>query len=167
MELESIGRNKRKYRKAKKLRQEDLAERAGLNTNYISAMERGEKLPSLETFIDIVNALGVSSDMLLADVVETSYTVKTTQLSEQLEKIPGIRTGKNLRCATSHEKTCKVNRNDKPSARLVTSADGFLFVVITENFYLYAQRTNHYRVHTSYVPKSVFPHLMYIAGSAY
>ncbi len=87
MELETIGRNLRRYRKAKKLRQEDLAERTGLSTNYIGSMERGEKIPSLETFIVIVNALGISADMLLADVVESGYTVKTSLLAEKLEAV--------------------------------------------------------------------------------
>ena len=87
MELDSIGRNIRKYRIAKELRQEDLAEMAGLSTNYIGAVERGLKLPSLETFIDIVNTLGVSADMVLAEVVTEGYPLRATQLSEQLERL--------------------------------------------------------------------------------
>lgn len=46
-------------------------------------VERGEKIPSLETFIKIVNALGVSSD----NVLETGYTVKNSMLNEKLEKL--------------------------------------------------------------------------------
>ena len=76
MELESIGKNIRKYRLMKKLRQEDLAEKAGLSINYVGAIERGEKVPSLETLLVIINALGVSADMILADVIETGYVVK-------------------------------------------------------------------------------------------
>ena len=48
MELESIGRNIRKFRLMRNLRQEDLAEMAGLSINYVGALERGEKIPSLE-----------------------------------------------------------------------------------------------------------------------
>ena len=65
MKLDTIGKNIRKFRLARKLRQEDLAEKTDLTTNYIGMVERGEKIPSLETFIKIVNALGVSSDMVL------------------------------------------------------------------------------------------------------
>lgn len=50
-------------------------------------VERGEKIPSLETFIKIVNALGVSSDMVLTEVLETGYTVKNSMLNEKLEKL--------------------------------------------------------------------------------
>ena len=57
------------------------------STNYIGMVERGEKIPSLETFIKIVNALGVSSDMVLTDVLETGYTVKNSMLNEKLEKL--------------------------------------------------------------------------------
>ena len=87
MELESIGRNIRKYRLMKKLRQEDLAELANLTNNYIGAIERGEKLPSLETLIVIINALGVSADMILADVIDTGYEVKDSLLAEKLSKL--------------------------------------------------------------------------------
>ena len=69
MQLDTIGKNIRKYRLMKKFRQEDLAERAGLTTNYIGMVERGEKIPSLETFIKILNALEVSSDMVIDDVL--------------------------------------------------------------------------------------------------
>ena len=87
MELESIGRNIRKYRLMKKLRQEDLAEKADLSINYIGAIERGDKIPSLETLIVIINALGVSADMVLVDVVDTGYAVKDSLLAEKLDKL--------------------------------------------------------------------------------
>ena len=87
VELESIGKNIRKYRLMKKLRQEDLAEKAGLSINYVGAIERGEKVPSLETLLVIINALGVSADMILADVIETGYVVKDSLLAEKLDKL--------------------------------------------------------------------------------
>ena len=81
MQLDTIGKNIRKYR------QEDLAERARLTTNSIRMVERGEKIPSLETFIKILNALEVSADMILADVLDTGYTVKNSILNEKLAKL--------------------------------------------------------------------------------
>ena len=87
MEFVSIGKNIRKYRLAKGLRQEDFAELAGLSTNYVGAIERGEKLPSLETFIEIINTLDVSADMILSEVVHAGYKLRATQLSEQMEKL--------------------------------------------------------------------------------
>lgn len=87
MNLYSIGKNIRKYRLAKGLRQEDLAERADLSANYIGMIERGEKVPSLESFINIVNVLGVSSDMILTDVLYKGYKVKNSLLDDKIEKL--------------------------------------------------------------------------------
>lgn len=87
MKLDTIGKNIRKFREIKKLRQEDLAEKTDLTTNYIGMIERGEKIPSLETFMNILNSLGVSADMVLSDVLDNGYTVKDSLLNEKLEKL--------------------------------------------------------------------------------
>lgn len=87
MKLDTIGKNIKKFREIKKLRQEDLAEKTDLTTNYIGMIERGEKIPSLETFINILNSLGVSADMVLSDVLDNGYTVKDSLLNEKLEKL--------------------------------------------------------------------------------
>lgn len=87
MKLDTIGKNIRKFREIKKLRQEDLAEKTDLTTNYIGMIERGEKIPSLETFINILNSLGVSADMVFSDVLDNGYTVKDSLLNEKLEKL--------------------------------------------------------------------------------
>lgn len=87
MKLDTIGKNIRKFREIKKLRQEDMAEKTDLTTNYIGMIERGEKIPSLETFINILNSLGVSADMVLSDVLDNGYTVKDSLLNEKLEKL--------------------------------------------------------------------------------
>ena len=87
MKLDTIGKNIRKFREIKKLRQEDWAEKTDLTTNYIGMIERGEKIPSLETFINILNSLGVSADMVLSDVLDNGYTVKDSLLNEKLEKL--------------------------------------------------------------------------------
>lgn len=87
MKLDTIGKNIRKFREIKKLRKEDLAEKTDLTTNYIGMIERGEKIPSLETFINILNSLGVSADMVLSDVLDNGYKVKDSLLNEKLEKL--------------------------------------------------------------------------------
>ena len=85
MELYTIGSNIRKYRKQKKFSQEKLAELAGLSPNYVGAVERGEKIPALETFLRLANALEVSADMLLADVLYRNYAVKDSLLADKLD----------------------------------------------------------------------------------
>ena len=93
MRMETIGKNIRKYRNQKKITQDCLAEKTDLSTNYIGMVERGEKIPALETFLRIANALEVSADMLLADVLYFNYTVKDSLLADKLEKLsPADRT---------------------------------------------------------------------------
>ena len=87
MELESIGKNIRNFRRSKKMRQEDLAEKTGLSTNYIGSLERGEKVPSLETFIEIANVLGVSAVMLLYDLLDHGYQVKNSVILDQMQSL--------------------------------------------------------------------------------
>ena len=84
MDYTTIGKNLRTYRKQRNLTQEQLAERAGLSPNYIGILERGEKQPSLETLLTLLNQLNVSADMVLCDVLNTGYAIKGSQLSEQL-----------------------------------------------------------------------------------
>ena len=48
----------------------------------------GEKIPSLETLIDILNALEVSADMVLCDVLKTGYKVKSSVFSEKISALP-------------------------------------------------------------------------------
>jgi transcriptional regulator with XRE-family HTH domain len=87
LNADSIGKNIRKYRISKSMRQEDLAEKTNLSSNYIGMIERGEKMPSLETFVSILNALEISSDMVLADVLENGYVIKNSILNDKLTKL--------------------------------------------------------------------------------
>lgn len=90
MNLNSIGKYIRKYRLLRNMRQEDLAEKVNLSTNYIGMIERGEKIPALDTFVKIVNCLDISADILLEDVITSGYKVKNSILSEKLESLPPV-----------------------------------------------------------------------------
>ena len=83
----SIGKNIRKYRLARKMSQAELANAVGLSGNYIGMVERNEKTLSLESFIAVSNALHVSSELLLCDVLESGYQVKESLLSEKLDRL--------------------------------------------------------------------------------
>ncbi len=87
MDFALIGRNIRKYREKNNLRQEDLAEKTGLSANYIGLVERGERIPALPAFVNILNALNASADIVLADVLEFGYEVKTSLLEEKMNKL--------------------------------------------------------------------------------
>ncbi len=87
MQVESLGKNIRTLRRSKGMSQERLAEAAGLSPNYIGMIERGEKTLSLESFVNIANALGASADVLLSDLLVSGYTVKGSLLTERIEKL--------------------------------------------------------------------------------
>ncbi len=70
MDLSAIGSRIKAARERKYLTQEDLAAIVDLSPTHISVIERGVKPPKLATFVSIANALGVSADSLLQDVVE-------------------------------------------------------------------------------------------------
>lgn len=61
-----IGQNIQNHRKMKRITQETLAELVGISATTISHIEIGVRNPSLDTLINIANALGVTSDQLLA-----------------------------------------------------------------------------------------------------
>ena len=88
MDSVSIGKKIRYYRESNKWTQEAFAEKTGLSLTYVGMIERGEKVPKLETFINIANVLGVSADILLADVLKNGYQIKTSLLSEKIDKLP-------------------------------------------------------------------------------
>ncbi len=87
MQSKAIGKKIKTYRQQRNLRQEDLAELTDLSPNFISMVERGEKTLSMDSFVRIANVLHVSADMLLADVLETGYEIKSSMLTERLEKL--------------------------------------------------------------------------------
>ena len=87
MDCSSIGKHIREYRNMKGLSQEEMAERAELSNNFISMFERGEKKPSIESLIKNTNILEIPSDFLLADVLNTGYRVKSSILTEKIERL--------------------------------------------------------------------------------
>lgn len=56
-----VGRRVREIRKAAKLTQERLAEKAGLSVEYISRIERGVAQPSFKTLEAMADALNVTA----------------------------------------------------------------------------------------------------------
>lgn len=72
----SIGARIRYYRIQRELSQFDLAEKANISRSLVGYIERGEKAPSLESLIEIANALKVSADELLVDSLLASSSSK-------------------------------------------------------------------------------------------
>jgi transcriptional regulator with XRE-family HTH domain len=67
----AFGRNLNRCRKRTGLSQEELALRASLHRTEIGLLERGERLPRIDTMIKLAGALGVSPAELI-DGIEWS-----------------------------------------------------------------------------------------------
>ena len=88
MDLRDVGLRIKETREAKGLTQEELAALVDLSPTHISVIERGQKVPKLDTFVAIANALDVSADSLLRDVVAQSVNGVVTDLSASIMKLP-------------------------------------------------------------------------------
>ena len=88
MDLKAVGQMINESREAKGFTQEDLAAIFDLSPTHVSVIERGLKVAKLDTFVAIANALDVSADSLLIDVVTQSTNGVTNDLSELLMKLP-------------------------------------------------------------------------------
>ena len=84
----AVGRRIRESRLSIGFTQEQLAEAAGLSTTYISNIERGLQTASLDVFVPICNALNVSADFLLQDVVSNAILSQTNELVDLLHEQP-------------------------------------------------------------------------------
>lgn len=60
-DLKNLGRKLKEAREKKKMTQAQVAEKAGMNTNYYAVIERGEINPSYETLKKIAEALDIKS----------------------------------------------------------------------------------------------------------
>ena len=64
-ELLPLGREVRRLRKERGLSQEALADAAGLHTNYVGGIERGEHNVGIKALFALARGLGVSPAELL------------------------------------------------------------------------------------------------------
>ena len=64
-----------------------LAEKTNLSLAYIGMIERGEKIPKLETFIRIINTLEISADVVLQDVLVNGYQVRMSRYLEKMDQL--------------------------------------------------------------------------------
>lgn len=88
MDMKAVGERIRAAREAKKMTQQELAELVDLSPTHVSVIERGVKSPRLETFVLIANALDISADALLIDVVNDASQGVASELSELISSLP-------------------------------------------------------------------------------
>ena len=82
-----VGEKIRDCRLAIALTQQQLAEKVGITPRYLGDIERGSKVPKLETFIRLLNGLNASADYVLMDVLNSAYKLKASMLEESIESL--------------------------------------------------------------------------------
>ena len=70
LNAEIVGQVLQRKREQKKLSQEVVSGLAGIGRTHLSAIERGERKPTLETFFKIAEALNIRPSVLLTAIEE-------------------------------------------------------------------------------------------------
>ena len=70
LDAEIVGRVIQRFREQQGKSQELISGLAGIGRTHLSAIERGQRKPTLETFYKIGEALGVKPSTLLAAIEE-------------------------------------------------------------------------------------------------
>ena len=84
MEKEEFGFRLRETRRQKGYTLQSLAQKAGTGAVYLGEIERGLKMPSLNSFIKITEALDVSADYLLRDELSSGRAYIYDEIAEKL-----------------------------------------------------------------------------------
>ena len=88
MDAKAVGQRIKAAREKKSMTQEDLAARINISPTHVSVIERGTKIPRIDTFVAIANVLEVSADELLVDVVDRAASGVACELSDAIDTLP-------------------------------------------------------------------------------
>ena len=87
MDSKSLGKKLKSYRAKCGWSMEECAEQAGITPRYLADIERGDKVPKLETFIRILNVLSASSDDVLQESLVIGYESKSNDIIKKLKSL--------------------------------------------------------------------------------
>ena len=76
-----LSDNIRKYRKAKHMSQDELAEKLEVTRQSVSLWETGQTQPSLDNIIALANLFDISTDALLKDSEPDSDVADTAEVA--------------------------------------------------------------------------------------
>lgn len=85
MDKAEFGQMIREARLNKGYTQEILAEKADISSMYVGEIERGTKMPRLNIFVKIANALDVSADYLLRNEISSGKDFIFDEITKKLE----------------------------------------------------------------------------------
>lgn len=102
MDLKAVGKRIKAAREQKGLTQEALAELVNLSPMHVSVIERGFKPTKVDTFCNIANALDVSADTLLQDVIDHSADSVPSDLDDLMKGLPAKERRKIYHCVKAY-----------------------------------------------------------------
>lgn len=76
---EAMGRRIKIMRHERHLSQRQVAQMISISLSYYGNIERGNRIPSIDTLVDIANALGVGMDYLLAESVDAAIRLRSPE----------------------------------------------------------------------------------------
>lgn len=85
MDKTALGKRIREARLNKKYTQQKLAEEAGIGIMYIGEIERGTKMPSLNIFVKVIEALDVSADYVLRDELPSGERYICDEIADKIK----------------------------------------------------------------------------------
>ena len=103
MNFTLLGKRIREERQALRLTLEQLAEKIDKTGNYLGQIERGDRKLSIETLVDISNALNVSVDYLLTD----NITISDNNIIREIDSIINAADIKSQRFILDVARRCK------------------------------------------------------------
>lgn len=82
-----LGQQLRKVRREKGYTLQNLAEKAGVGNVYLSEIERGLKMPSLGSFIRLVEALEISADSILRGDLSSGKEYIYDEITQKMQNL--------------------------------------------------------------------------------
>lgn len=87
MDKADLGKKLREARLKRGYTQQVLAEKADVAEMYISQLERGLKMPSMNLFIKLITALDISSDYILRDELPSGKEYVYDEFTQKLDTL--------------------------------------------------------------------------------
>ena len=87
MDKSALGQKLCNARQSKGYTQHILAEKAGICNVYLSEIERGAKMPSLNIFVKLIEALDISADYILRDELTSGEKYIYDEITQKLKNL--------------------------------------------------------------------------------
>lgn len=90
LNLAKFGSRVRQFREEKGLSPIEVAKKAQVSKPYLLAIEIGTRIPSFETAVHIMNAVGISADFALADTLIPAHATRARYLELKMDVLTPV-----------------------------------------------------------------------------